>query len=104
MERLLEGRDEFIMRHLRSKRRKETEIIEAEQEFFDRVWYNRKVVLEERLAAGDKSFSLEVIKQMRAACRDMEAKYGKENLDPYSDFEWGNGQRETVGAPLGARR
>ncbi|MFF1652881.1 hypothetical protein [Streptomyces sp. NPDC058255] len=103
LERLLEGRDEFIMRHLRSERRTETEIIEAEQEFFDRVWYNRKMVLEERLAVGDKSFSPELIAKMRAACREMEAKYGKENLGPYSDFEWGmvNGKLSALRWVLG---
>ncbi|MFE2567499.1 restriction endonuclease [Streptomyces mirabilis] len=103
LERLLEGRDEFIMRHLRSERRTETEIIEAEQEFFDRVWYNRKMVLEERLAVGDKSFSPELITKMRAACREMEAKYGKENLGPYSDFEWGmvNGKLSALRWVLG---
>ncbi|TJZ95068.1 restriction endonuclease [Actinacidiphila oryziradicis] len=89
LERLLESRDEFIIRHLQSKRRTEAEIIEAEQEFFDRVWYNRKMVLEERIAAGDKSIPEELIATMRAACREMEAKYGEGNLGPYSDFEWG---------------
>ncbi|MCM2417666.1 restriction endonuclease [Streptomyces sp. RKAG293] len=87
--RLLEGRDEFINRYLRTEMRIEAEVIEAEQELFDRVWYNRKMILEERLAAGDASFSDAVIATMRAACREMEAKYGKENLGPYSDFEWG---------------
>jgi hypothetical protein len=52
LERLTEGRDEFINRYqLQPNARTEAEILEAEQEFFDRVWYVRHVRRGDRLMA-----------------------------------------------------
>lgn len=86
---LLENRDEFIYRYLGSKMRTESEVIAAEQEFFDKVWHHRKMVLEEKLDLGQRELPEEILQTMRSSCREVEEKYGVENLGPYSDFELG---------------
>jgi hypothetical protein len=61
-------------------------ILKAEGEFFDRVWYDRQQLL---IRIGRSKTRRDFIKGMRAAAKQIEAKYGKKNLGPYSDFEWG---------------
>lgn len=51
----------------------EKEIQKAEQEFFEKVAYDRHCLI-----GGPKS-----------AVKKIEEKYGKDNLKPMSDFEWG---------------
>lgn len=60
--------------------RKLKELQQAEEEFFDRVWYDRSQMMR----------SPEDIKNgaMKARVK-VEEKYGKENLGPYDKFEWG---------------
>jgi hypothetical protein len=104
LQRLTEGRDDFINRYMETDRRTEAEVIAAEQEFFDRVWYNRKMVIEERMANGEREqLSDDILQVMRAACLKLEEKYGKDNLGPYDDFEWGmiNGKLSALRWMLG---
>ncbi len=86
---LVEGRDEFINRYLRTDMRTEAEVIAVEQEFFDRVWYGRSMLTHtpEDLRAEGRPEN--IITGMLAARKKVEATYGKRNLGPYSDFEWG---------------
>lgn len=78
-----------------------SQILEEEEMLVNQVWYNRHKVLEERIQSGKtkveenpESYSSDVIKKeiwegaMKAASR-VEKKYGKGNLGPWSDFEWG---------------
>ena len=60
------------------------EIREAEQELFDRIWYIRSLIHEER--TDDVDELLRIASPGRAR---VEATYGADNLGPYSDFEWG---------------
>lgn len=64
------------------------EIREAEEEMFDRVWYNRSLYFEHRTEeeGGDVDAERRITGAPRAR---VEAKYGAENLGPYTDFEWG---------------
>jgi hypothetical protein len=64
------------------------EIREAEQEFFDRVWYQRKINLEYREDA-DADEVAHVRRLAGPGRAKVEAKYGADNLGPYTDFEWG---------------
>ena len=60
-------------------RRPQAEIEAAEEEVFDKRWYDRSQMLaveRENLAGA-------------MARRRLEERYGKENLGPYNDFEWG---------------
>lgn len=61
------------------------EIREAEEEMFDRVWYERKLVgMQKEGAEGEHYRALSALGRAR-----VEAKYGAENLGPYTEFEWG---------------
>lgn len=102
LERLTEGRDEFLARHLLTgMMRTESEVIDAEQEFFDRVWYGRKPLDEEleRIAAGEEQppphrrwLTPELAKQVLESKARVRAKYGAASDDEFlhaDDFAWG---------------
>lgn len=78
-------------------------IVAAEQEHFDRVWYDRHQGWAAMVKAGHAKPSRELWRTARAAARRLEKKYGKKNLGPYSDFEWGmiNGKLSTLRWVLG---
>jgi hypothetical protein len=103
--RMLEGRDEFVSRYLMTDRRTEAEVIAAEQEFFALVWYGRSMsrTPDELRAEGRPEI---IIEGMLAARKQVEQKYGKENLGPYDDFEWGmiNGKLSAMRWALGEER
>jgi hypothetical protein len=69
------------------------EILEAEEEFFDRIWYDRKLVLQARIKDGsEKESPPDIKKGMLASMKRVEAKYGgKAAMRKYykDDFEWG---------------
>jgi hypothetical protein len=61
------------------------EMREAEEEMFDRVWYERKLVGMQRDGTEGEHY-----RALSASGRaEVEAKYGVENLGPYTEFEWG---------------
>ncbi|MGI8729127.1 MAG: hypothetical protein ACR2LK_03925 [Solirubrobacteraceae bacterium] len=59
-------------------------ISEAEKELFDRIWYVRSLIHEQK--TDDVEQLLRIAGPGRAR---VEAKYGRDNLGPYSDFDWG---------------
>lgn len=63
------------------------EVLAAEQEFFDRVWYERSIGRLSRLRA-ERNIS-ESSDPGEPGRRRLEDKYGVDGLGPYSDFEWG---------------
>lgn len=68
--------------------RRVSDILAAESELFDRLWYGRKP---HRDAPTPADWSPELVASMRAAQREMEEKYGVELLekDSESDWNWG---------------
>jgi hypothetical protein len=87
-------------------RRGDTSILAAEQEFFDRIWYDRKLVLIDRRNEHPESVAPDIEKGMRRAMRAVEKKYGgKRKLQAYykDDFEWGmlNGKLSALRWVLG---
>jgi hypothetical protein len=89
--------------------RKASEISEAIDELTNRVWYDRHMVARHKIEMGktrmiakkdfgpqhyrDNAYGKLVVDEVWAgalrAARRVEKKYGKENLGPYSKFEWG---------------
>jgi hypothetical protein len=105
IERLTSGKDELLQKYLVLEGlRDENEIIAAEQEFFDRVWYDRKLVLEERIDQGSAKVDPEIWKRAQEVMREVEERYGKDQLGPYDKFEWGmiNGKLSALRWVLGA--
>lgn len=96
-----------------------TEILEAEDLLFHQVWYNRhwnmrigieegkiKVVDKEtypRPPGAPKTIQRDVLKGALKAARSVERRYGKKNLRPWDDFEWGmiNGKLSALRWVLG---
>ncbi len=96
-----------------------TEILEAEDLLFHQVWYNRhwnmRIGIEEgRIKVVDKetdphsadaqeTIQRDVLKGALKAARNVERRYGKRNLGPWDDFEWGmiNGKLSALRWVLG---
>jgi len=65
------------------------EILEAEEEFFDKVWYGRHKLIERTVESGRRRVDPEIWQEALKAARRIEEKYGKEQLGSWDDFEWG---------------
>jgi hypothetical protein len=96
-----------------------TEILEAEDLLFNQVWYNRhwnlRIGVEEgRITVVEKetypkppgapeTVQRDVWQGARKAAERVEREYGKENLGPWDDFEWGmiNGKLSALRWVLG---
>ena len=88
--------------HFDTEPRRASEIHEAIEELFHRVWYDRHMVLYWRVHDGkvkiakeydSKKHDATVVESVwlgaRKAAERLEKKYGKESLGPYSKFDWG---------------
>ena len=65
-----------VSKEYSGRRRTLAEIQQAEQEIFDKRWYVH------HMSSGAPSVG-------RKAAKRIEKKYGKKDLGPYTDFEWG---------------
>jgi hypothetical protein len=87
-------------------RRNDRAILEAEGEFMDVIWYDRKLVLLQRLKEEAETIDPKIQKRMLASVRALEKKYGKKKLRDYyhNDFEWGmlNGKLSALRWVLGS--
>lgn len=96
-----------------------TEILEAEDLFFHQVWYNRhwnlRTAIEEgevkivdnetypRPAGAQETIQRDIWKGALKSARNVERRFGKKNLGPWDDFEWGmiNGKLSALRWVLG---
>jgi hypothetical protein len=103
LERLAGENDEFLSKFLRVGLRTESELLAAEQELFWKVWYERKLVLEQRIADGTQKVDPKILAGMHKAMREAEKIVGKENLGAKDDFDWGftNGKLSALRWVLG---
>lgn len=103
LQRMLEDHDKFVERYLRANMRTKAEILTAELEFMERVWYERKLVYLANIADGtEKEAPPEIMEGMRLSMRKAEATYGKK-LEVEDAFEWGmiNGKLSALRWMLG---
>ena len=68
--------------------RSKDEILEAEEEFFAKVWYSRHKLLEDMVESGKEKVAPEIWQEALKAAKRIEEKYGKEQLGSWDDFEW----------------
>jgi PIN domain len=81
------------------------EIRDAEREFFDKIWYVRKLILREKIAAGEHDPLFEAMRErVDAGMREIEERYGADNVGPWDDWEWGfiNGKLSALRWVLGS--
>jgi PIN domain len=64
-----------------------SELLEAERELFDKVWYDRHMLAKHR---GDvERWEPSIRRGALKAAAKVERRYGRENLGPWSNFDWG---------------
>ncbi|MGW0419916.1 PIN domain-containing protein [Streptomyces sp. NPDC003015] len=75
---------------VRTETRSLAEILKAENEYFEKIWYVRKLILQEKVEDGRHDpLNAELAEQVNAAMRDIEQRYGEENVGPWDDWGWG---------------
>lgn len=100
---LREFRERMLSSEGEVEYRKIEEIVEAEEEYFSKVWYNRHQLLKEAVESGQRNVVPNIWKGALKSAKRVEAKYGKKNLGPWDDFEWGmiSGKLSTLRWVLG---
>jgi hypothetical protein len=72
-----------------SETRSLTDILAAEQEYFDKIWYGRSLMRDTETGHMNPILP-DTLRQTIISARDrIEAKYGKDELPPVTDWEWG---------------
>lgn len=69
--------------------RTEEEITAMLDELTDKIWYNRHQELREQVESGEEEVDPGIWKQALEKAKEVEDKYGVDNLGPYDDFDWG---------------
>jgi PIN domain len=82
-----------------------SEVLDAIDELVTKVWYNRHLVLREKVMLGkikivdraeaarlkfsDKVIARDIWEGALRSAKKIEQRFGRRNLGPYSDFDWG---------------
>lgn len=102
LERLTEGRGDFLARYLLTGMRSESEILAAEEEFFDRVWYERHLVSRHKWESGEEDVREDIRRVALEAAERVKSR--RPDVRPCEDdFEWGmwNGKLSALRWVLG---
>lgn len=103
LDKLAQGNRELLERFLLGGMRSQSEIVAAEQEFFDRVWYERHLLLRHKYETGEDTRTTPEIHKMALEAAER-VRADRPDLHPVqSDFEWGmwNGKLSALRWVLG---
>lgn len=83
---------------LRQANRTIGELISAEREFTEKIWFDRHLLLKEQVDKGIIVVDPDIWEGAIKSAQNIIERYGEENLGPYSDYEWGmlNGKLSTL--------
>lgn len=83
--------------------RTEKELLNAVDEFCDKIWYDRHQLLKTMVESGKKEVHPEIWEGALKAAQKMEKRYLKKELGPWDEFEWGmlNGKLSALRWMLG---
>jgi hypothetical protein len=97
-----ELKEELLIRELYTPR-SESEIQVAIDELWDKIWYNRHLYFRAQIEVGEETVDPGVWSTALKGAKRIEKKYGKRNLGPWDDFEWGmlNGKLSALRWVLG---
>jgi hypothetical protein len=111
--------DLMIQEEWTEEPRRLSEILEAQELLFNQVWYGRHQVLREKVEIGGtkiveretfpvknhehRPIQRDIWEGALKAAKRVEKKYGRENLGPWDDFDWGmiNGKLSALRWVLG---
>lgn len=102
LDKLTEGNRDLLCRFLLEGQRSQSEIIAAQEEFFDRVWYERHLVGRLKHESGEEPMREDIYKMALEAAERVKAR--RPDLRPCEgDFEWGmwNGKLSALRWVLG---
>lgn len=89
LDRLTRGNSALLERFLLGGMRSQSEIIDAEQEFYDRRWYDRHLMFREQYESGNHGRATEEIYRMARDAAER-VKEQRPDIRPVKDdFEWG---------------
>ena len=78
----------------------------AEQELYDKIWYDRHQMYKELLnSKNDPQIAKNLWPGAHKTEKNIEKRYGKKSLGPWSGFEWGmlNGKLSALRWALGSK-
>lgn len=105
LERLTGDRPDLVKKYLvvEPGLRSQNEILEAEQEFRDRIWYDRSMLHAQRLEERGEVMEPKLRKMAEQGRQRVEETYGVDTLGPYEPFDWGmlNGKLSALRWVLG---
>ena len=84
--------------------RTRAELLAAEKEFFDKVWYIRSLIHDERIENGERPApDPELRARIDTAQQRVRDTYGEDDVGPWDDWEWGfvNGKLSALRWVLG---
>jgi len=79
------------------------EILAAEEEQFEKIWYDRHRHLRAQVESGEDTPNPEIWQRALANAKRIEDKYDEDQIGPWDDFEWGmlNGKLSALRWVLG---
>lgn len=98
------GHPQELLEWLEEQPRSIHEISDMENEFLEKVWFNRYLNLRYKVENGIETVNPEIWHEALASAQKVIDKYGENELGPYSDFEWGmiNGKLSALRWVLGS--